>query len=546
LTNLVEFVEQSLSGEVKLDAGLGQAIFQNVNQIADVTLRYHSDRSNKNAEKITMGRRKLATFARSFVRASEPLLEPRVLGALEDSIRDLEQVSPENLILLVSAHQPNLFPFSGVMRKIVLLSFLSRLIETRIKFRGPSKDVKVVCFFGIADHDFVHNKWVRSAEMPAPLRKEGSLRFSLKIHDKADMFLPSARFPPPSDSTLKAWSSQVESWISENSRVADKTLAGARAKGYLSDLAFRNFREFWRTVEIAASTSVSLAQFSSSILFAVSNSLLSEKPVVFANFSECFTALGDEYRWLVENIDPYTEAVERSEAALKEAGVDSGLSEDLSEVIPLWLKCDCGSKYRLTREDKEDRLNGRCMRCQTEVSYSLTELLSMIQSQPERFQPKSISMPIALTRAIDMSCYIGGVGSLGYLIHSKKASDALGSAFPPTPFWFVSDKFTGLEQLAAKTEVGRISKNYGVHGKTSDDLLRVISARIQSGEIARTPVSERDLQILEHISRLSKLQPCMIDYAINIGLRSLGDQWAKFLETNGTMNTDTELVSVFD
>ncbi|MFL6472822.1 MAG: hypothetical protein ACJ71H_18475, partial [Nitrososphaeraceae archaeon] len=67
--------------------------------------------------------------------------------------------------LLVSIHQPNLFAYSGVFKKIVLLQAVKDLIEKQKEEKSPSK--KIVNFFLIVDHDFIEDMWIRIAQLPS-------------------------------------------------------------------------------------------------------------------------------------------------------------------------------------------------------------------------------------------------------------------------------------------------------------------------------------------------------------------------------------------
>jgi hypothetical protein len=56
----------------------------------------------------------------------------------------------------------------------------------------------------------------------------------------------------------------------------------------------------------------------------------------------------------------------------------------------------------------------------------------------------------------------------------------------------------------------------------------------------------RHLGLLENSKRVSTLYPCIVDYAINIGLKNVGEQWQAFLNTTGDLRSDISLRTGLD
>ena len=556
LTNLQDLILRTLDGGSSIYPGTQNYIFPNLGSLANAVLAYQSDRQRKNSSYILEQRKKLAAFASKF--ATNALSQNRpdvsIFSAIQSKIDSLSRKDPSDVILVMTAHQPNLFPYSGVTRKIALMIALCEAIEKNT--RGAKE---VVCLYGVADHDFVHNKWIRSAELPAPLRKEGTLRYNVKIPQK-DVMLPANRIAKPLIETLNGWKAQTISWINENSRMAEKYLK-LRSKGEGSDpvkfesIATKNEEALWRLVECAHSISQSLAEFSSILLFRIVAEIWNV-PVLFVNFSDCFTSFGPEYSWMLDNVSAFSEIIKSNETKLKSSGIDSGLADDIGEVFPLWLKCPCGSKHRLSHESKT--ISGKCQRCGSEISYSIQKLKELAQTNPDVFEPRSITMPIAFARSVDMSCYIGGVGGLGYLMHTREISDRFQSPLPPTPFWYVDDIYKSIELLCSVLQVERLAKVYSVELGTANELdvskieneciimISAIQSRIESGKITKSPVTQRDIQLLMNIKTSLKAKGCMLDYAINIGLKSNFVQWLEFLRNDGRLHRPVPLQTSFE
>ena len=523
-------------------------VFENVNKLADSVLEYHKKRDGKDKNRIMKVRKGIADFCESYLKKIEYGLDEKVKEQMLKKIETMRNSNPDDTIILMTAHQPNLFAYSGVIRKIALL----KAVEKNLIKRGVKAD-NIICFYGFADHDFVHNKWVRSAEMPAPLKRDGVLRFNINI-DKKDLFLPSNKIPVPSEEKISSWKSQTEGWISENCSLALKYLKSYNITAEPNEVAKKaksNFSEFWEYVTNAQAKATSLAEFSSFILAIIANKSI-DSPVIFANYSDCYTLFGDEYKWLISNAKDYSDTVQKNEIKLKDMGIHSGLSTDVSELLPIWVKCECGSKYRMAVSSSMVYV-GKCVHDDKEVSYKQEDLLSLIETSPQSFEPRSISMPLVFSKAFDMSCYVGGVGGLGYLMHSRAISEKLGSTLPPAPYWNVPDQYIGIETLSAAWETERIVSTYKLTQndkslvnieKSATDAYLEFDKKVKDSSIPKTAVSERDKQLLETIPKSLKMAACAIDYAINIGLGPTYAQWIEFLVNGGKLQDPVKMKSI--
>jgi hypothetical protein len=564
MTNLQEFVLRTIEGQIAGSFDTSGCIYPTLGKLADAVILYQSNRNAINDVHVAEVRKQIAQCCERFdtnvVDELHKNLDQAMVEKLERKARSLKAADPGGSILIVSAHQPNMFPYSGVTRKIALMSALSQLIEERTNF---SKEV--VCIFAIADHDFVHNKWVRSAELPAPLRKEGILRYSLKIPQR-DVMLPSNKISKPSAELLGAWKAQTKSWIKENSEMAEKYLRTHQEVGNHADILSvelhsitgENFEDFWESVERVHSSTKTVADFGGQLLSEVVRNSWKE-PILFAYFSDCFPHFSSEYLWMIENARSFSEIIQNNEARLKQAGVDSGLANDIDEVSPIWLKCTCGSKYRLKFDS--DTVVGSCVRCGFDVMYSIQKFKELLNTNPDLFEPRSITMPIALARGLDVSCYIGGVGGLGYLMHTRAISDSFGSRLPPTPFWYVDDSFISIELLCSAQQIERLTKAYSINlpapgaydfissdglEKRASAILQVIQAELREGSLKKTPVTERDCQLLANIVTSIRAKGCLLDYATNVGLESTKQQWIAFLKSDGRLHVPVSLRSSFE
>jgi len=535
------------------DLRVNSTIYSNSVDLVDEILEYATiSRSRNDWNRIIQTRNSIADFSISFLQKIERLgLQSEKVAKIFDSIDQLRDGDdPKSILVLMTAHQPNLFAYSGVLRKIALISAVSGMIRKRFGW----ENTKVICFYGVADHDFANNKWVRSAEIESPPRKDGVLRYNVKL-DREQLFLPSNKIPKPTKDTLESWKVQTLSWIREASNLARKLslFQGGELPEKPDRKASESFLEFWNTVEAVWENSENLSAFSSHLISVVATEMCSE-PILFANYSDCFRLFGPEYEWLIDNQGSFAKIVEENEGYLKSRGIDSGLSEEAAYTSPLWMKCKCGSKQKLSFSDSV--VVSKCLLCQEETVIPQSDIRVIAEQQPQLFEPRSIAMPIVFTRGFGMACYVGGIGGLGYLLHSRKVSEKLNCLFPPTPFWYSPDRSQTLELLSLLSILQRIAKDYDLNedsrttmsglNETADRMISEITNDLESGNLIKNSVTHRDLQLLQKIRSYSGCYPNLVEISVNFSFASIGEQWQNHLQIDGRLLVPVNLKSHWD
>ncbi|HZB80945.1 MAG TPA: hypothetical protein VE264_06690, partial [Nitrososphaera sp.] len=82
-------------------------------------------------------------------------------GTLYDNIKNQRTLLTDPTTkLLVSTHQPNLFAYGGVFKKIVLLETLKTTVE-------KNSHARIINLFVVIDHDFIDEIWMRRAQVPS-------------------------------------------------------------------------------------------------------------------------------------------------------------------------------------------------------------------------------------------------------------------------------------------------------------------------------------------------------------------------------------------
>src|ERR687889_317197 len=151
-------------------------------------------------ENVLQNRIRLATFIRKF--HSEA-------GTLDDNIsKQWVLLNDPATKLLVSTHQPNLFAYGGIFKKVVLLETLKTTIE-------KYKEGRIINLFLIVDHDFIEEVWMRRAQIPSFHHSSGLLQLRFSV-DQAKKWHMVCNIPRPQEATLYNWKREIVSWIKKS------------------------------------------------------------------------------------------------------------------------------------------------------------------------------------------------------------------------------------------------------------------------------------------------------------------------------------------
>ena len=483
-------------------------------------------------------------------------------------------------LVLMTAHQPNFFAYSGVLRKATLNFVLAKELEEVL-------GVPVVSFFGIADQDFTDDRWVRSCQLPAVHRSGGILSIDVRLPEK----LMLNRVAKPSSDLLKNWRDEIEVWLNDAVRSVDRlckaqglTVPSSTSVATLTE----NFESFWSVVEDCYRRSERYSDFNAFMMSRILNDVWGYD-TVFSRFSECEQAFVDEFDFLLSRSEDYSRLLKEAKEIPCREGVGGGVSDQESSLAPFWYHCDCGSKIRLFLMEKDGLLigHGNCMGCgeYQELEFG-AENDPDVSGVASRISARAISMSLVFFDGLLPSCYVGGVGGVRYLMEAEHVAGGLGISFPPVVVWRPHDKYVGVGQMEAALELKRICRDLGVRDvSAAKDLLesRVSEVRerlsnleeskqtvveklrkhpkdealkeeIKRISISRTKlvkssnlsVISHELKILENVSTVSDLLPSVIDYAVNVGLKKTSDQWIRHLSENGSLSSDVHLNSVLN
>jgi hypothetical protein len=506
-------------------------------------------------------RASLAVFAEAF---------HKDCGTLTASVKKrIEDLRNGTGLVLMTAHQPNLFAYAGVLRKATLNFVLARKLEEMLK-------VPVVNFFGIADQDFTDERWVKLAILPDVERRNGVLEIRHELPEKL-VFNSVAK---PSHHVLDSWRREIEDWLGRKINSLGHFFKSLRLEAHLDDKALvQNVEEFWEIVEEAYSRAIRFSDFNGFVMSLIANRAW-DYDTLFCRFSECEQIFERELCSLLSKFEEYSRCVK--ETRLLCVGPQRGVYEHECDTIPFWYHCDCGSKARLYAEQRGQSLigHGSCLRCgkEYEIDLSSRENPRVSKILP-RISLRSLPMPLIFFDGLKVCCYVGGIGGTEYLRQAKYVAENMGLTFPPVVVWRPRDVYGGVGQLEAlftfrslsgtldfshyqdvkrglEDKIAKVRKEVeevelykkdlakNVGSKSEEIIQKTKAASTKQNEIrreAKFSLLERNLKLLENVLAVANLHPCIIDYAVNIGLREASGQWVAFLNTNGNLSENLTL-----
>jgi hypothetical protein len=475
----------------------------------------------------------------------------------EDSMSFLHD--PETIVL-ASTHQPNLLPYSGVVKKIVLMETLKHSLLEKLDGTGR----KVVSLFMIIDQEFADDKWICHAELPSVNHDKGILGLSLGPA-KSDRRRMVRNVRKPAPSVLSHWKKQVSSWVLENAcaiSTDEGSSVGAVPRSVLRRSQYYiNFEEFWVEVEYAYSKSESLSDFNAFLLSRVVNSAFGYG-TLFVRLTEMSVVVQNGIKYLLSNFDKYSGILESTEQKLMQYGINTRVGSNVLRSAPVWLHCQCGSKasVTLTRDGGNLGLSGKCINCGKQLERSLGRADDPDLSQTiSELSLRAIPIPLLLSRDLGTSCYVTGTGGVGYLIDAAAISRGLSIPFPTIALWAGRDYYDGIAQRAAlkflniheasqiRPYIDRLQHDYAVHANMIEELVQERSKRIKEGmplddllhklfglkEKQRSLRSE--LRQAQRALGATNLSPCFIDYVVNFGMMRAANEWRHYLEYDGDL-----------
>lgn len=546
----------------------------NFKELVDSCISFYKENKDKvSLDCVHAKRDKLSGFAEAF---------HKDCGTLTASVQKrFEDLRSGKCLILMTAHQPNFFAYSGVLRKATLNFVLAKKLESVLK-------IPVVSFFGIADQDFTDDRWVKSCELPAVQRRGGLLSIEVGLPEK----LMLNKVPKPSRDLLSGWKSEIERWLNEAVRSIRRLcrVLGFEEACSVSTVSAlnENFASFWKITEDCWERSKTYSDFNGFLMSRIVNDAWGYD-TVFARFSECQQVFVDDFSFLLSCFNDYSRLLKETMMVPHGDGLNSGVSDQEPFLAPFWYHCRCGSKAKLFLEEKDGSLFGigSCVRCleHYELDFGHKDNPDIV-SIASQVSARAIPMGLIFFNGLRPSCYVGGAGGVEYLIEAEHIAKGLGIPFPPVAVWRPYDKYLGVGQMEALLEIRRICRELtaedasaaknALEARVSEIQARLsevdgrkngveeelrkcphdkmLSQELREASVRRTEIVKsshlsvvcHELRTLENATRILDLMPSVIDYAVNVGLKETSTQWMRYLNENGDFASVVKLGSALD
>ena len=464
--------------------------------------------------------------------------------------------------LFVSIHQPNLFAYSGVFKKIVLLQAVKDIIEKQEEEKSPSK--KIVNFFLIVDHDFIEDMWTRIAQLPSVKHSLGRLELRLPVSNSKRWQMV-CNTPPPGRTVLDQWKKQITSWIKKN--CSSYAVSSPYNKLRLLD----NFDQFWSEVEVSYQKARSYSDFNSFLMSQIVNKVWGYD-TLFVRLTDISSVFEDGFKYLISNFNLYSDALRKAEGMFLRHGIDTGVSSSSYLNAPVWVHCKCGSKAPVKIHEKqvlegtevqEIILKGICISCKNDVHVNLGKKYTMDLLKEEvihRISPRAIPILLLLSRDLGITCYASGTGgSMDYAVVGSMVFKELSVNIPLTMIWSSKDIYYGIGQSEALELVQQTKQSdivpylESLKQKDAEYRNKIIpivaerNHRIKSGESIQTVLGDlfslkeeqrkirRIIKMTQKVKNAINMSPCFVDYAVNFGVANTEIQWRENLLNNSNL-----------
>jgi len=462
-----------------------------------------------------------------------------------------------NGIVLMSAHQPNLFPYSGVVKKIVLL----HAIAEQLRETSHCSVMELFCF---ADQDFADELYFHKTQLPSVRSKSGTLDLRLSVPREFSKRLMCA-VPKPNKAQIDKIKTEIQRWAIESS---DSIANQCKYLGLRAPEVAVDTHTVFEIIDRANEMSTNMADFNAFFLAYVIEQCGYD--TAFARFSQSQQVFKDEISFILEHFDQYSGLMARSQAP-----------PATKPPIPIWYHCRCDGKSDVEIVQSSDPMVvTRCRACNATAEFK-GNLSSVVQQMLPDISLRAEAMLLAFS-GIGVTLYVGGKGGAEYLNRASKVASGLHIQFPIVSIWRPRDVYGGVAQLDAILQLLRVRSKYNLlrNEKTCsaadlsnelEDVLagldRVISSldklkadiasrrvdgfkediafivKMQSEINARFKRHEvaRDHSLVHNAKKTLEVIPSIIDHVVNIGIKAIATQWSDALEANIQFTADLPL-----
>ncbi|MGI0044573.1 MAG: hypothetical protein ACRD47_12780, partial [Nitrososphaeraceae archaeon] len=283
---------------------------------------------------------------------------------------------------------------------------------------------------------------------------------------------------------------------------------------------------------------------------------------LFVRLSDISEVFEGGFNFLLNNFRKYSGILSESEMMFLRSGINTGVSQSTYLNAPVWLHCKCGSKASVKLKEIEGGifdLSGVCMSCKRPLTVRLdrSDSHTIPSNILNELSPRAIPILLLLSSDLGLCCYASGTGgSMGYTMVGNMVFKELSIKMPVTIVWASEDVYSGLGQTEAlqtlkfknSAEVIRYAEQLRLTlSNFNTKVIPLLSKRAdlaKGGQGMKDVLDELDvlkqeqrntrqlLKISDKVIKASTLKPCIIDYAVNFGLKNTENIWRNNLIRN--------------
>jgi hypothetical protein len=560
----------------------------NWNQMSSCTAANTANKSHDEVGQVFNNRLILVEFIKKFHEQA---------GTLTTQVRNsLRMLSDSDTKVFVSTHQPNLFAYGGIFKKIVLLQALKDSV-----LNAFDNGLKIINLFVVIDHDFMDENWIRVAQLPSIRHNSGIFEIRLPI-DSHLRWLMVCNMPLPGRTTLDNWKKDLFSWLKKcslfdplllssltpltaTSSPRLQTLSSSLSPNFSLSLSasdiksslIENMERFWQEVEKSYSRATGYSDFNAFLFSRIVNSEWGYD-TLFARLTDLSPVFLRGYKYLVSNFGKYSDILSQTHDIFQRHRVSIGVSASSFLNAPLWLHCKCGSKAatklnkNILYREADLLLEGKCIRCKKPLSINLGKkqdyeereacaYFSLEDDIASKLSPRAIPIPLLLASELGMSCYASGTDGMRYIIFGSRLFEEFSVHERPLfVVWPAKDSYYGFAQQEALNMVDEkaqldLSKYLELIKQRENSYRSIIlsliedrNTRAKTGQpldhilsrLFSLKVEQRKMRSLvktaEKVKNVVDMRPSIIDYAVNFGLKNTELQWHQNLLRNDSLS----------
>lgn len=414
--------------------GLTDDFVRSASDLADRAYLHWKNRAKSNYDRER--RRMLSELARKFHSQA---------GTLTPEIEQASVLAAEDSLLLRVAHQPNVFPYMGVVSQFLFIYSTAEILAKRY-------DIPTVALYLIVDYDTAGDSRFRTAHFPATNKSDSTIDIS--VHVPKDSFnKPMFSLPRPPEELVSKWFERIES-------AARHDLIYLRRSGVLlknMNAFVNNIHNTESMVWKAYDRSHSLTDFNSFFMSVLVNQEW-DLPIIFVRESDFrmnrFPIVSRD------SLQALAKAEFESLSYLESKGVETHYQRHPSR-FPYWYFCEkCNERCSLEYSDSPDALALECKECGQRRSFELDKLMES-SFEGKRFAPNVLLDDLLDT--IDLSVSGGStyIGGAEHTLVSNLVAERVGVPVFPQAVWRPWSAGLGTAELVISSMVEQgITENY--------------------------------------------------------------------------------------